>query len=158
MIAERPQRYPKSTYKLTYADGPNGQRSYFLLNLATNERRRFPSEWKLLQAIERDLNQIGFPQNTLKFRSWGEKTKVQRKNTEDEQMPAIALVPQANNPTFIVKVLYRQNATWQGTIQWVEGRQTLSFRSEYEMLKLMDEASQLNAHEPLQSWKREEKE
>ena len=55
--------------------------------------------------------------------------------------------PTASSPTFVIKVLFRQNATWQGSIQWLEGKQTRQFRSEFEMLKLMDEAMQLTAHE-----------
>lgn len=42
--------------------------------------------------------------------------------------------------TFIVNVQFRQNATWQGTIRWVEKQKTQRFRSELEMIKLMDEA------------------
>ena len=41
---------------------------------------------------------------------------------------------------FVVYVQYRQNATWQGTIQWVDENKTQRFRSALEMLKLMDEA------------------
>ena len=42
-------------------------------------------------------------------------------------------------PTFIIRVQYRQNATWQGTIQWVEQKKTQQFRSVLEMIKLMEE-------------------
>ena len=40
----------------------------------------------------------------------------------------------------IVNVQFRQNATWQGTIRWVEKQKTQRVRSELEMIKLMDEA------------------
>ena len=43
-------------------------------------------------------------------------------------------------PTFIVNVLYRQNASWQGTVKWVETGIEKSFRSTLELLKLMDSA------------------
>lgn len=42
--------------------------------------------------------------------------------------------------TFVVQILNRQNATWQGVITWTEGRQTQSFRSALEMIKLIDSA------------------
>lgn len=42
--------------------------------------------------------------------------------------------------TFVVHVQFRQNATWQGTIQWLEEEKSRRFRSMLEMLKLMDEA------------------
>ncbi len=41
---------------------------------------------------------------------------------------------------FIVSIQFQQNATWQGSIQWVNENRTQKFRSALEMLKLMDEA------------------
>ena len=42
--------------------------------------------------------------------------------------------------TFTVQIQYQENATWQGKILWVEGKQSCYFRSALEMLKLMDSA------------------
>ncbi|PWL64002.1 MAG: hypothetical protein DBY34_01030 [Oscillospiraceae bacterium] len=42
--------------------------------------------------------------------------------------------------TFIVQVQFRQNATWQGSISWVEQKKEQKFRSALEMIKLMDSA------------------
>lgn len=42
--------------------------------------------------------------------------------------------------TFTVQIQYRENATWQGKILWVEEKQTSHFRSALEMLKLIDSA------------------
>lgn len=42
--------------------------------------------------------------------------------------------------TFVVKVLNTQNATWQGTINWLEGERTEAFRSALELIKLVDSA------------------
>ena len=42
--------------------------------------------------------------------------------------------------TFTVQVTYRQNATWQGTIAWMENKKIQQFRSALEMIKLMDNA------------------
>ncbi len=39
--------------------------------------------------------------------------------------------------TFYLRVLFRQNASWQGSITWVEGRQEQSFRSVLELLLLV---------------------
>lgn len=47
---------------------------------------------------------------------------------------------QQNTGTFIVKVLDRQNATWQGSVTWVEERKEQHFRSALELLKLIDGA------------------
>ena len=42
--------------------------------------------------------------------------------------------------TFIVKVQYRQNSTWQGTVIWTEKNKKQAFRSALELLKLIDGA------------------
>ena len=41
---------------------------------------------------------------------------------------------------FIVQVLNNQNATWQGTVNWVDEKRTQPFRSTLELLKLIDGA------------------
>lgn len=40
--------------------------------------------------------------------------------------------------TFLIKVLYRQNATWQGTVTWVEEDRTVNFRSALELFVLIE--------------------
>lgn len=42
--------------------------------------------------------------------------------------------------TFSIRVFFRQNASFQGDIYWVEGEKRLSFRSFWEMVMLMQEA------------------
>ncbi len=41
---------------------------------------------------------------------------------------------------FLVKVQHRQNGTWQGKLTWLEEGKTVSFRSVWEMIKLMENA------------------
>lgn len=45
-----------------------------------------------------------------------------------------------NKGTFIVKILNRNNSTWQGTVTWVEEQKVQNFRSALELLKLIDGA------------------
>lgn len=40
--------------------------------------------------------------------------------------------------TFTIQITHTQNATWQGTIRYVEGSQVINFRSALEMIKLID--------------------
>ncbi|MBO5429734.1 MAG: hypothetical protein J6A10_07205 [Peptococcaceae bacterium] len=42
--------------------------------------------------------------------------------------------------TFKVKVLFRQGASCQGKVEWVEEGMETSFRSALELVKLMDSA------------------
>lgn len=52
-----------------------------------------------------------------------------------------------NTGTFVLKILNRQNSTWQGNITWVEKQKSENFRSALEMLKLIDNALDENTEE-----------
>lgn len=102
---------------------------------------------KMITAAEEYLNLHKSPQRTHDFRSFlgtGANTEKGSDFTMDNKegkMPECGC-----KATFIVKVKYRQNATFQGTIQWLDKNKTQNFRSDLEMLKLIDEA--LNESEP----------
>ena len=49
--------------------------------------------------------------------------------------------------TFIVRIQYRQNATWQGHVTWVEENKTLPFRSALELIKMIDSTKEEDAGE-----------
>ena len=51
--------------------------------------------------------------------------------------------------TFVVHVQYLENSTWQGEIRWVEKGKNVSFRSELELLKLMDNALEMKCTVPV---------
>ncbi|WP_298847223.1 hypothetical protein [Clostridium sp.] len=42
--------------------------------------------------------------------------------------------------SFLVKIQYMQNTSWQGTIKWLDGKQTRHFRSCLEMMMLIEDA------------------
>lgn len=42
--------------------------------------------------------------------------------------------------SFVVRVQYKQNSSWQGRITWMEKDKTLCFRSAWELLKLIESA------------------
>ncbi len=58
---------------------------------------------------------------------------------------------QNNNEThiedlvFFIRVQYRCNSSWQGTIQWMDGRKTSIFRSALELGNLINDARQVAA-------------
>ena len=49
-------------------------------------------------------------------------------------------IKSGDKATFVVHVCYRQNASWQGTVTWLEQNREESFRSALELLLLMDSA------------------
>lgn len=46
------------------------------------------------------------------------------------------------NHTFILQIKSQENNTWQGTIEWVEDRKVVPFRSALELIRLLDSAMQ----------------
>ena len=42
--------------------------------------------------------------------------------------------------TFVVRVMYRQNTSWQGEVTWVEKQKKERFRSALELVRLLDSA------------------
>ena len=47
---------------------------------------------------------------------------------------------QKKTETVIIKVMDQQNATWQGSVTWVDEQREQYFRSTLELLKLIDGA------------------
>ena len=40
--------------------------------------------------------------------------------------------------SFLVNIKYRQNSSWQGTVQWIETGKIQNFKSCLELIRLMD--------------------
>ena len=49
---------------------------------------------------------------------------------------------------FLIQILNTQNATWQGTVTWTDGKKTQSFRSALELIKLIDSALEEQGQTP----------
>ena len=45
-----------------------------------------------------------------------------------------------NLATFAVRIMFRRNSSWQGSVTWMEGDQQENFRSVLELLLLIDSA------------------
>ena len=56
------------------------------------------------------------------------------------ERPPEEAVQEGKLATFSLSILFRQNATWQGTVAWLEGGKSQSFRSVLELVFLMDSA------------------
>lgn len=70
----------------------------------------------------------------------------------DEKQRTV-ITPAGKGCTFLVRVQFRQNATWQGTIQWLDGKKSRHFRSLMELAMLMQEAmSEAGAAAGFRSW------
>ena len=89
-----------------------------------SEEIAFGNLTRLLLLMEDMMNSMDCPQSSVRSRRFGKEAKIPEKNSMVQQQkldkPVIA--------TFTVRVLFRQEASWQGK----------PFRSALELIKLLD--------------------
>ena len=103
--------------------------------MAGEETQPFRSLSQLLITMEKHLNSTRFPQAFEEMRIFGEPTAP-------EEPEGGEWVGSGKLATFAIRVLFRQNASWQGSVTWLEGGQDERFRSVLELIFLMDSALQ----------------
>ena len=142
MVAEREQRYPKGSYRLTVPK-KGSQAGFSAVNLITRERLIASSFWALMRAIDRDLDRTRFPQYTVKLRTWGGKAAAHEQalnagaGSSGTPQPVQALQEKTPEGGFLLRVIHRDNATWQGALQKLDGSPMTPFASELELIKLL---------------------
>ena len=85
----------------------------------------------LYEVITEELyDQFDFPQSNVIFRSLTDierKTKSLKTDRKSNEAGKIA--------TMTLRVMFRQNASWQGTVTWIEQNKTENFRSVLELIR-----------------------
>ena len=95
----------------------------------------------LLLQLEELLEAQNFPQAFQRIRTFSPDELPER---SDGALPEGAMSPEevsaasGKRATFILHVLTRQNATWQGILAWKEGHQEMEFCSVLELIIEMD--------------------
>jgi len=106
-----------------------------LLNLGNEaDSHTFHSLTQLLIGIGQLLDSISFPQSFTAIRSFAPITEPYLKCSPERKEKKGSLA------TFAVKILFRQNTSWQGCITWLEGGGEQTFRSVLELILLIDSA------------------
>lgn len=108
--------------------------------LYTREMIPFQNECHLLKIMERLMDRIGYPQASVEMRTYRKKEAPPRDVPEKVIQEEEIFRERGRLATFFIHVQYRQNATWQGEAAWVEQGKVRLFRSDLELLKLMDNA------------------
>lgn len=87
-----------------------------------------------IKKMENLLDQMNFPQSFSSVRSFSNAKVVSPKELCEDKMDTGKVA------TFSLRVLFRQNTSWQGSLAWLEGKREESFRSVLELLLLLDSA------------------
>lgn len=131
------ERVSGNAYRLTLVcvdEFRNDDFSGRLYNPYWENGRTFRSAVQFLLEMEALLDQMKLPQSFTAKRSFSASPPGVLPVLADGKSPTGALA------TFQMRVLFRQNASWQGALTWVEGRREESFRSVLELLLLMHSA------------------
>ena len=126
----------------------NNQLRGLLFNRFLDTPFEFVCFLQMIEKMEEIFDTKGFPEAFMTPRVFGASGYNSRKklevggNTEmkDAMNSTTKSDPGSSKCTFEITVKFRQNATWQGQILWVDKNLKQNFRSVLEMLKLMDEA------------------
>ena len=131
-----PEDLRTSIIRIYSYDDKNLQGTFY--SLYYGEEIAFGNLTRLLLLMEDLMDEMDCPQPSLKSRRFGTGLKAaERASIAGELLPK---PEQEVIATFKVKVLFRQGASWQGKISWLEGGQESTFRSALELVKLMDSA------------------
>ena len=101
---------------------------------ALPEGKHFRSLTHFLLDIEHFLDNMEFPKAFYERRRFAP--------APADTFPPISGTPPrpGESATFSIRILFRQNASWQGRVTWMEGRQEQTFRSALELILLLDNA------------------
>ena len=86
----------------------------------------------LLMIMEELMDRENDPQRGEEPRTFGRK--------ETQQLAAGDLAGEQPLATFQIRVLFRQNASWQGSLIWTDRELDAQFRSVLELIRLIDSA------------------
>lgn len=89
----------------------------------------------MLQLVEDMLDALGFPKRSMERRAFDSESGQQPVQTAPPEG-----APQTPIATFKLRVLFRQNATWEGDLVWVDRRVSAEFRSVLELIGILDSA------------------
>lgn len=125
--------YEMKTTKIVVTSYQNRQIRGRLSNPYWKEDVPFENLMQLLLQLESLYDALNFPQQAMEQRSFG----AEAAKFETAGAPAGAGKPLA---TFLVSVMFRQHASWQGRMVWKEREVEAQFRSALELMFLMDSA------------------
>jgi len=119
----------------SYADGVLNGRFY---NPYLSGGSSFESVMQFLTKMEKALDTMDFPRAFTATRTFAPLPDHDLSPPEEE-------FTAGKLATFTIRILFRQNASWQGSVVWQEGRREQSFRSVLELLFLFDNALKLQS-------------
>ena len=92
---------------------------------------------QLIKELDTLMDEIGCPMSGMEKRTF---TKYSNGAERAELLADKSQATRGKTATFALRIQYRNNASWQGTIKWIEGDAEECFRSVLELFWLIDSA------------------
>jgi len=99
-----------------------------------DEVHSFNSLSQMLVGMEHMLDSIRYPQAFTAKRSFAALPELRPGGQPGQKAREGQLA------TFVIRILFRQHTSWQGSVTWVETKGEQTFRSVLELILLMDSA------------------
>ena len=106
-----------------------------IYNLFYPDVIHFHGVMDFLKKMEAMLDQMNFPHAFSSVRTFAKAPVAESRAPHDGK------AYNGEVATLALRVLFRQNTSWQGSVAWLEGKREESFRSVLELLFLMDSAA-----------------
>lgn len=116
----------------------------------------FTSLFEAFDRMDRLYDKLELPQAAVRIRSFRTEQRKMKQAVKGERIPALTesgrkemkvmetfdkvAEQRGKDSTFIIRVKYRQNASWQGEVTWVDKQKKEYFRSVLELVRLIDSA------------------
>lgn len=126
--------HSRHTYVVTITSYADKRLCGELYSASMDRAFRFDSLMQLLLLMEALMDQGNYPQRGMEPRAFRTEQSISLLQTGTPKTGGPALA------SFKIDVLFRQNASWQGSIVWSEHQLESHFRSVLELLGLMDDA------------------
>ena len=91
----------------------------------------------MLSSLDDFFDFVNFPQATHEKRSFNEGSEKKEILQPRGLREVTAEEMQDKQAVLLLHVQFRQNSTWQGTLEWISEKKTKRFRSELEMIGLI---------------------
>ena len=95
----------------------------------------FGSTTQLLKMLDQFQDEISYPEKSMEPRSFGREGAKSLAELTKAREPAKSRKTLAS---FEISILFRQNASWQGSVVWMEKASSAEFRSVLELIFLID--------------------
>lgn len=130
-----------SFFRICVDSGENGLASGRVFSRRLTEPMSFPDLASLLLQLDKCMEMQNFPQGFQRMRSFTGGKEADKRGLLPEGAMSGETVSAAwgKRATFLLHVLTRQNASWQGKVDWLDGGEEAPFSSELELVKLAEE-------------------